>query len=72
MPWRYVLQDNQRMPPCPYCGSLSGTVRLRGPVYACMDCLPRRAFEAHWEPGVALSDAGETRIGRGVSSQVIA
>ena len=48
MSWQYTLRDELRMPPCPYCGSLSGTVRLRQAVYACLDCLPRRAFEAQW------------------------
>lgn len=55
MTWRYVLQPDRRMPPCPYCGSLSGTVRLKNAVYACLDCLPRRAFEAHWTAEAAPS-----------------
>jgi hypothetical protein len=48
MSWRYTLRDELRMPPCPRCGSLLGTVRIKGSIYACLDHLPREAFEAHW------------------------
>ena len=37
------------MPPCPRCGSILGVVRLKGQIYACLDHLPREAFEAHWQ-----------------------
>lgn len=56
MSWAYTLQADKRMPPCPFCRSLSGTVRLKGTVYVCMDCLPRRAFEAHWIAQVEQSE----------------
>jgi ribosomal protein L37AE/L43A len=49
MSWTYTLRDELRMPHCPYCRSLTGVVRLKGSIYACLDCLPRRAFEAHWQ-----------------------
>lgn len=48
MAWKYTLRSELRMPPCPCCGSLSGVVRLKGSIYACLDHLPREAFEAVW------------------------
>lgn len=48
MTWRYVLRAESPTPPCPYCGSRSGVVLLRDDVYCCLDCTPRRAFEAVW------------------------
>lgn len=63
MSWAYTLRDELRMPPCPYCKSLSGTVRLKGSIYACTDCVPRRAFEAHWVAEQSES-AGGSATGR--------
>lgn len=51
MTWRYVILRERKVPPCPACASLGGVVRLRGDLYACLDCTPRRAFEATWEDG---------------------
>ena len=61
MPWRYVLRESLRMPPCPRCASLLGVVRLRESVYVCLDHLPREAWEAHWTAGDALPAARSRR-----------
>lgn len=53
MTWRYVVPRERKVPPCPACASLGGVVRLRGDVYVCMDCTPRRAFEATWDDETA-------------------
>jgi hypothetical protein len=67
MAWQYTLPRERRMPPCPSCGNLGGIVRLRGDAYVCMDCTPRRAFEAVWsdpsEP-LPVSAADLTAEGR--------
>ena len=47
--WKYTLRDELRVPPCPRCRSVLGVVRLKGSIYACLDHLPREAWEAHWQ-----------------------
>ena len=64
MPWQYTLRDSLRMPPCPLCGSILGVVRLKGSIYACLDHLPREAWEAVWVADARpLVAQGEERAG---------
>ena len=67
MPWEYTLRDSLRMPPCPRCGSVLGVVRLKGSIYACLDHLPREAWEATWvaKEELALVDAIEREAAAG-------
>jgi hypothetical protein len=62
--WTYTLQPERRTPPCPQCQNVTGVVRLKPDVWVCMDCHPRRAFEATWSDddvaALSLSEADLT------------